>query len=188
MAVRESGLYPAWRQPRFYPAWRRAQVLPRLAASPGFTPLGGEPSVYPAWRLPRFYPAWRRVQCLPRLAANPVLIPLGGESSVYRAWRRTQYLSRLAGTGQKKRRAAPPSRISEYSSRSPLHHSSLRHRSYLRAPSLGRGWTQMLPDSRLFLQTVLQHTPVTRFLQHLLPRTCLHHKRPARLSADCSPA
>ena len=171
MAVRES---------RIYPAWRRTQVLPRLAASPGFASLGGAPAFIPLGGEPSVYPAWRRAQVLPRLAASPAFAPLSGDPG----------FTPLGGRrAKKKRRAAPPSRISEYSSRSPLHHSSLRHRSYLRAPSsLGRGWTQMLPDSRLFLQTVLQHTPATRFSQHLLPRTCLHRKRPARLSADSPPA
>ena len=77
MAVRESGIYPAW----------RAQVLPRLAASPGFPPLGGEPSVCPAWQ---------RAQVLPRLAASPGLTSLGGKPSIYLAWRQPQHLSRLA--------------------------------------------------------------------------------------------
>ena len=107
MAVRESRIYPAWRQTRH---------LPRLAASPVFIPLGGEPSVCPAWRRPRFYLAWRRAQVLPRLATNPGFtplggapgfIPLGGEPSVcpawrrprfYPAWRRAQVLPRLAAS------------------------------------------------------------------------------------------
>lgn len=87
MAVRESRIYPAWRQTRH---------LPRLAASPVFIPLGGEPKFYLAWREPCIYLAWRRAQCLPslaapqvlsRLAASPVFTPLGGKPSIYLAWR-----------------------------------------------------------------------------------------------------
>ena len=62
---------------------RRVLCLPRLAVSPAFTSLGGEPSVYLAWR----------AQCLSRLAV-PVFVPLGGPS-VCPAWR-AQCLSRLA--------------------------------------------------------------------------------------------
>ena len=88
MAVREPGLYPAW---------RRAQVLSRLATTPSFTPLGGKPSVYLAWRRAQYLSCLLRAQVLPRLAANQVL-PRLATTQVLPRLVTTQVLSRLAAS------------------------------------------------------------------------------------------
>ena len=87
MAVREPGLYPAW---------RRVQCLSCLAATPVFTSLGGKPSIYLTWRRAQVLPRLAATQVLSRLAVNPAFTSLGGKLSVYPAWRQTQRLPRLA--------------------------------------------------------------------------------------------